>query len=278
MMWRWFFFLLLLLQSPQGFAKKVVIPGDERTDYFTEVLTKALSYSPDKQYQLAFFSSDVPKVRAFRLIAKNEGIDVIAAGTTKQRDEQLMPVRIPLLKGLYGWRVPIVLKNSKVFSDTSFEHFRNLSAGLLFSWSDTAIMKSNGLNVVTGSDYLALYTMLEKRRFDYLPLAVIEAERELEKLNQTQFVIDPQTMIHYPTAYFFYLNKENHELAKDIAKGLEIAMADGSFDRLFMQYYGHVIARYTQNKRTVYRLSNPFLPAQTPLKRASLWLDLSKRM
>ena len=62
-------------------------------------------------------------------------------------------------------------------------------------------------------------------------------------------------------------------LAKTIEDGLEKALKDGSFDKLFLEYHGDVLARANVKNRTVIDLPNPFLPPLTPLNRKDLWFD-----
>jgi hypothetical protein len=50
-----------------------------------------------------------------------------------------------------------------------------------------------------------------------------------------------------------------------------VALADGSFDLLFQQYFGEIIKRSNLEGRTVLELVNPLLPPETPLQRKALW-------
>jgi len=52
---------------------------------------------------------------------------------------------------------------------------------------------------------------------------------------------------------------------------MEIALADGSFDHLFDQHFAVPLARAQLTQRTVIELTNPLLPAATPLQRGELW-------
>ena len=116
--------------------------------------------------------------------------------------------------------------------------------------------------------------MLESNRFDYFPRSILEVRWEYEKHKDRNIMIEPYQLIHYPTAYFFFVNKNNTKLANDISVGLEKAFKDGSFERIFNQYFGSEIKKVQQEKRNVFTLNNPFLPIQVPLSRSELWLDL----
>jgi len=259
-------------------AKDVVMSGFKRTDYFTKSLSLALSYAPQKKYQIKFINYDVPKLRALKLITNHEGIDVTSAGATVSGKDMVNPIKIPLLKGLLGWRVPLILKKNKdLFLTKKTEvEFKKLIAGQLYTWSDTKILESNGITVVKGSQYLGLFTMLEKERFDYFPRSMLEVENEYQKFKHKGITIDANIILHYPTAYYFYVSKDNVELHTDIKNGLESAIADGSFNKLFNQYFEKTITNINLHKRRLYRLENPELPNDVPVNRKELWLDIEQ--
>lgn len=269
--------LFLFLQSHIVLSQTITIQGNKRSDYFIDTLKQVLSYSPHKNYQLQFYQKDLPKMRVFESIATNSGIDIVAAGATIEREKILLPIRFPIVKGLFGWRIPLVNKKHRelFYPKLSMQAFQQLKVGQLFSWSDTKILESNNLPVEKGSNYQGLFEMLSAERFDYFPRSILEVQGEFEAHKALNIAIDPYILIHYPTAYFFYVNKNNQALADDISFGFEQSLKDGSFERLFMKHYGDIIHHTLGEKRRVYHLDNPFLPEKTPLDRKELWLDLS---
>lgn len=78
-------------------------------------------------------------------------------------------------------------------------------------------------------------------------------------------------LLHYPTALYFFFSPHNPQLAETVERGLERALADGSFDRLFLQHYGASLRRVDFARRRLIELRNPLLPAATPLRRSELW-------
>jgi len=269
--------LLLLFLSHNTLAQTVVIQGNERSDYFVDTLEQALSYSPNKNYQLKFYNKYLPKSRVFKNIATNDGINITAAGATIDRERILQPIFFPIVKGLFGWRIPLVNKEkSNLFlPELSREAFKKLTVGQLHSWSDTKILESNNLSVEKGSNYQGLFQMLAANRFDYFPRSIIEVQKEFDNHKGLNIAIDKNILLHYPTAYFFYVNKENKALAEDVTFGLEQSLKDGSFERLFKQYYGDIVNKTISENRIVYHLKNPFLPKETPLNRKELWINLT---
>lgn len=271
---RLIFVILLTTFSSTVFSKKVVIQSGTKDSYIVTILINSLSYFSTKNYEIILADHNIPKSRVLRFIANNEEIDIIAAGSLSEREKILLPIRLPLLKGLMGWRIPIIHNSKKdIMLNLSLNEFKSLKAGTLHNWSDTKILESNGIVVEKGGIFEGLFGMLGKNRFDYLPLSVLEVSREFEKNKNSSLSIESHSLIHYPTAYYFYVNKNNTELAEDIRLGLEKSFVDGSFDRIFNKYHGKAIKVLENEKRNVFHLENPLLPIKTPIQRKELWIN-----
>lgn len=264
--------------SAHSAATEVIYAGTERNDYEIQLLALALSYFPEKNYQLKAFGEDIPKIRALQLIAKNDGLSVIPAGATNERVAICRPILFPIFKGVFGWRVPLVNKQQVRLFDkiTSLAEFKKLRPGQYHSWSDTAILTHNGINVEKGSSVEGLYQMLARNRIDYFPRSILEVDYNLVEHANLNIAKAKNVLIHYPSAQFFYVSYENTELAEDLHRGLELALADGQFDKLFDRHFADTLQPYRERAAKVFRLSNPFLPADTPLERLQLWLELSQ--
>ncbi len=116
--------------------------------------------------------------------------------------------------------------------------------------------------------------MLSGKRFEYFPRSVMEIWDE-EAINPA-LEVEPHLAIHYFYDAYFMVNRQNTKLAKDIRDGLEKAIADHSFDRLFEQYYGERLRKAHLETRTVIELRNPLLSQGTPADRSELWYDYKK--
>jgi hypothetical protein len=246
-------------------------------EYAVEVLQHVLTYSPTKNYKVVPYRKVIPKDRAFSMMSKNQLIDVVFGGATIKRVTENQAIEIPILKGLNGWRIPVVsTKNKDLFKKlTSFDNFKKLKPGLFNRWSDAKIMKYNGIDVKTSSNYDGLWTMLAKNRFDYFPHSILIVDQEMTKYQHLDISLEPSSIIYYPTAYYFYVGKENNSLHKDINKGLKLAFDDGSLNDMFNQHYGDVVKSIRLQNRTVYSLTNPFLPPTTPVNNKRYWIELS---
>lgn len=206
----------------------------------------------------------------------DSSIDLLWTMTSIQRERQLRPVRIPLYKGLMGWRVALLGRGREqlLARVKDLASLRALRAGQGHDWPDVDILRAAGLQVLTSSDYDPLFSMLNQGRFDYFPRGIIEVENEFQAHRHSGISIDPYVLLYYPTAFYFFVARDNQALATLLQTGLERAIADGSFERLFQQYHGATLQRLRVAQRTIIRLPNPQLPAQTPLTRKILWQSL----
>ena len=211
--------------------------------------------------------------RALLHLEQGTAVDVVWTMTSTEREQRLLPVRIPLDKGLYGWRIVILRKDrSELLRDVhSLPELRRLRAGQGHDWPDTQILRSHDLPVEVSASYESLFRMLRAGRFDYFPRAVLEAHDELAHVGNEDLALDRHVVLHYPTALYFFFSRQRPELAETVGTGLELATRDGSFERLFQQYHGAELARARLTQRQVIELNNPLLPAQTPLQRKELW-------
>lgn len=245
---------------------------DWRAAYPLALLTRALELSGGN-YQLVAGLEDVPKARNFLNLSQNHGVDVIWSMTSQEREQEHLPIRIPLNRGLMGYRVALVrTQDQNLLADvSSLADLKKFTAGQMYVWSDTKILTSQGLVVVPGSGYTALFRMLVAGRFDFFPRSVIEVGQELELNAHMGISLDSHILIRYPAALYFFVNKKDVVLAQDIEKGLELMLANGEFLQLFNHYFGALIEQLKLESRTPIDLENPFLPEQTPLCRRELW-------
>ncbi|WP_206483484.1 hypothetical protein [Thalassotalea sp. G2M2-11] len=270
--------ILLYSHTHHLAAQTITLYGTLEQSYQSELLEHVLSYHPEKQYTLVNLKKKIPKYRAFIFMNQQQYIDVIFGGSTIEREQQALPIRIPVLKGLNGLRMPLVnKKQANLFKNIhTIEQFKQLVPGQFHRWSDTKVLEANDIRVEKGSDYQGLFFMLAKQRFDYFPRSILEIDWEYQDHKSLNIAINGTTLIYYPTAYYFYVAKDNQTLADDIRYGLEQALSDGSFDQLFYKHFRHALDRLEQNQFKIFILKNPYLSDKTPLKRKSLWIDIRR--
>ena len=214
--------------------------------------------------------------RSLMELARGDGpLDLMWTMTDRQREASgLLPVRVPIDRGLMGWRVLLVRRESLPGWQQlqGLAELRRKLAGQGHDWPDTEILRANGLTVHTSSVYEALFRMLASGRFDYFPRAVMEVDAELANNRHPTLAVVPNLMLYYPAASYFFVSPRRPELARQLLLGLERAVAEGSLQRLHQEYFGAAIRAHPVARERVIHLANPLLPAETPLHRRELWL------
>ncbi|MDO3387269.1 transporter substrate-binding domain-containing protein [Gilvimarinus sp. SDUM040013] len=243
-----------------------------QTEYFLAMLALAF-VKVGQDYVLEPVSVDV--ITDSRN-ARNMGrglYDVSWLHTNPDRESTLRPVRIPLFKGLTGWRLLLIQPKEveKFRNITDINQLRALRAGSGNDWPDTRILRANGFQVESSGSRDSLVKMLRAGRVDYMPRSVMEVWDEIELGKADGVLLEPTLALHYPSAFFFFVARSNQELAQIIEQGLELAIADGSFDKLFMQYYGESIKLAELDKRQVIAIKNIPMIYNNSIKRKELW-------
>jgi hypothetical protein len=279
-------YLVVLLISPFSRADNLVVrylppenPDQKAHYYYVDLLKLALekTRAEDGGFELQPIKYYMVQSRAIQELNRGRKIDVYWTMTSKKREEKIRPIRIPLLKGLLGFRVFIIRKeDQEKFSQvTSLNDLKKFIAGQGHDWPDTTVLRANGLKVVGITDYQSIFPMLEKKRFDYFPRGVNEPWAEIIEHSEKGFAVETHLLFQYPAPIYFFVNHRNAKLAERIERGLQIAIDDGSFEQLFSGYPGReeVFQRARLNERLVFKFSNPLLSDETPLADARLWLD-----
>ncbi|MFD2166426.1 hypothetical protein ACFSJY_09105 [Thalassotalea euphylliae] len=199
------------------------------------------------------------------LIKNQKVINVVWTMTSKERERELLPVRVPLFMGLGGCRVFLIKKgNQPEFNNIHSEQaLKRLYAGQGADWPDTEILEFNEYNVVKAAVHDTLFSMLEKGRFDYFPRAMHEAFVEVNHFEG--LAVEETILLKYTAPFFFFVSNENKRLAERLEYGLVKMYQDGSFAQFFESnpYSSGVLSRAGDFKRKVFNLKNPLLSKET---------------
>jgi ABC-type amino acid transport substrate-binding protein len=273
--------LLLAWQVTAVGAEVVRFPrpesqSDRRTNYAVQLLQLGLSKS-GTEYRIETAQVTMNQDRAVLEIETGRTIDVAPLPSTAEREARLLPIRIPIHKGVMGWRIGLIRKGDQnlLARVNTLKDLQGVRLAQGMEWPDTKILTDNGISVITAPTYEGLFKMLEAKRFDYFPRDPMEIWDEQASHADT-LVVEPHLALHYYYDAYFMVNRKNTRLAQDIRNGLERALADGSFDRLFQQYFGERIRKAHLDTRTVIELQNPLLSPATPSNRPELWYDVRR--
>lgn len=261
-------------------GKTVTLPRhtsneDPQLAYVADLVRLAYSRIGES-IDVRFASLEMQQSRSLaELLTNQSSFDLMWSVTNAEREQSgLRVVRVPIDRGLMGWRLLIVRAADlpKWKAVTSLADVRRFVAGQGHDWPDTAILRANGLPVVTSTDYAALFRMLKVGRFDYFPRSIMEVDAELAGGRHRELAILPDLMLCYPTATYLFVSPSREDLASDLERGLQAAAADGSFQRLFRQHFGALVDAHPVREEHVFMLQNALLPPQAASDRLKLRL------
>jgi ABC-type amino acid transport substrate-binding protein len=265
--------------SPASAPLQIVYPRseshrDDRPGYPLAVLHLALDRA-GVDYRLAASAAKMQQSRGLALLESGAGIDIAWTVTTAERERRLRPIRFPIDRGLIGWRL-LLIRDSEVERFAGIEALADLAAlrgGQGHDWPDLALLRGNGLQVESSPSYEGLFRMLARGHIDYLPRSVSEVVAEIKARRELPIRIEPVLALHYPSALYFFVHRDNERLAEALERGLEAMLVDGSLQTAFDAHFADAIAQAGLQRRRVLTLANPLLSPQTPLQRAELWFD-----
>ena len=275
-------FILLFSVNAKSASWQITFPSSlETASTIDEYPIKLLALALDQtgvSYQLIPSDNFLSKGKALDRLQDNREINIVWGMTNVQREKDLLPIRIPIFKGLIGWRLLLIRQDmaERFTYIQQFEHLVKLSPLQGRDWPDTKILQSNGFDVITERNQTSLMKMLGRAQGDFFPRSIIEVWEELARskvANEIQIQIQPSLGIRYPAAIYFFVNKKSVPLANLIETGLEKAIENGTYEALFVESYKTYIEKAQIENRTFYPLENAFLPEETPLDRKELWFD-----
>ncbi len=232
--------------------------SDTRAEYYVNLLDLAMSKT-GVAYKLRPYPVIATGSRVLRDLNEGHDIDLSWGPTTRAWEEQTLPIRIPIDKGILGWRLFLINKSDlPMFAEVrTLEQLKAHSAGLQHDWLDVDILRANGLPVVAASVYETMFQMLALHRFQYFPRGVGEIDGEVKRFAKLGLVVEPTLALHYPLQTYFFVSRKNPALHDLLERGLDAAIRDGSFDKLFDKFNGAAIRRAHFDARTVFELTVP---------------------
>ncbi|OXS16602.1 hypothetical protein CGX12_02915 [Zobellella denitrificans] len=268
--------LLLLLLALVGLptqAKLVVNfpqadPAPPHHHYYRQVLELALEKSGEP-----FTLNPVPlnesQFRIAQMLFRGNPVNLAWMGTSSEYEQKLLPVRVPLMRGLSGFRVLIINRSrqpefSQVQSLADLAAFTGVQG---IGWSDIEVLKGAGLNISAARRTTILDMLNRDQHVDYYPRSPVEAFGELAAQGQDypQLMVEPRLLLHYPFAVYFFVSPEAPRLAEALTRGLERAYSDGSFMALFERHplIRDSLRQLQAEQRLRLELANPDLTEAT---------------
>lgn len=238
-----------------------VTPGSEvQVTYFHLLLRLALEKT-EGPFSIEFYPHELTSPRRALELKRNGVINIMWDGTNAQRERELLPIRISLVRDLNDYRVFMIRKEdeARFRAIRNLDDLRKLTAGAGVNWPSVDVLRHNGLPVETTVNYSSLFPMLKAKRFDYMPRGVHEAWAEEQVYGKDGLMVEPTIFLHYRVPFYFFVSKDNKAMAERVERGLKLAQADGSFDKLLNGYpaFRRALGEIAARKRKVFELELP---------------------
>lgn len=278
-------FLLCMVFYVFSFAAGITVvypanemASDNRYNDLLEILKMALEKTAPEFGPFELGPSDLIMTEARYLFELKNGkhTNIAWSSTSVEKETELLPLRIPLRKGILGYRVAFTSKSkqAKIDQVKTLDGLKALTVGQGVGWGDVKLYEANGIKVIV-SKYENLFKMTAGGRFDIFPRGISEIGAEFAshgKDNPT-LVVEQNLLIYYPWPYYFFFNKKDVLLRKRIESGILLMKKDGSFDAIFNKFNSKAIEQANLKNRRVIKIKNDMLPKETPLNDPTLWFD-----
>ena len=257
-----------------------VLDPQDPAFYYQQVLRLALEKTRQTQgdFRLHFSDQYYSLGRATQMLVNHQYADVMWASVTAERKEFMQLIDYDLLRGLSNYRVLIIKKNKQKRFDSikTFKQFKRLTSGSGSNWTATEILRMNGINVSTATEYGLVLKMLAAGRFDYISRGLHEAQGDivLGDALGLELAIESSILLQYqhPIAYSFFFHKQNTALAERLREGVRLAEEDGSLLAAFssMKLLRDASQFINQNRKVFTLKNRPLAITANPARKLSV--------
>ena len=279
------YLLLLLCFSIKALATETILINnslsahDSRYTYPKHLLQRILEVTEPEfpAAEIKTVKYIMKRARTLRELEQGQTLHVMAEAPKPEWNNKLLSVRIPIRKGIQGYRLFLIKKQNqaRLNSIDSLDEFKLLTTGSGIGWSTTRVLKDNQFNIVTGSDYEGLFGMLMLNRFTTFGRGINEAFDELAQHEEKypELTIDKKFVLFIPLPTYFFVTPKKPKLRDRIEIGLKKLISTGEFETIFQQEFGPLIAKANLANRTMFKISNPNLTQEDPVNIDSYWFN-----
>lgn len=241
------------------------ITSNERVLHEVEVLQLALEKTrvQDGPYELR----GIPPMNRARTLAvlHNNTYPNLVLQMSYEDDlaeqEKLAYIPFPLDRGALSYRV-CFMRNElkpKLSNVTRIEQLKTYTFGTGIGWSDTKILRHNGLQVVEAISVVSLFRMTKGARVDLFCRGPSEYHYEHSHDSSLGLSSDSHLALYYPLPKFFFAHKDSQPALERIKRGLEIAYKDGSFNKLWRKRHNQGLEAAGLKTRNLVKMENPLI-------------------
>lgn len=247
----------------------------KRDVYFVTLLKMALDRSGET-YKLVNVDFLEYSERRSVILLQTDQYDVHWMNTTAERERELLPIHIPLCKGVIGWRTFFIRPQDQHLFDQieTVDQLRRLPLVQGHDWADSDLLEKVGFHVERAPNWAGLFKMVALGRAQFFPRSIFEIIAEQKEPASQGLAIEKNLILRYPAAYYFFVKKPNARLKMALEVGLLKSIEDGSFDRWFFATYGEQLNALNLETRKVLAIDNPGLTQQPHLNDPRLWFSI----
>ncbi len=242
--------------------------NDRRYDFALELLRLVLEASGRSvEFQQV---GGLSQLRMERELVEGN-LDIGMLPTVGERAAGVLPVRVPIRRGLLGVRL-LLARRQNLSALAAVKTLQELKTGFTLGygndWFDLEAMRALGFRVVTGSTYTGLFQMLAAGRFDFLSRGVNEVWAEVDNpaLVSRDLAIVPGLALYQPLDDYFHVGTASTEWAPLLQQGFAVVLRDGRYARLFQKHFASAFQRAGMAQRRVLLLTGYGVEPGTPIE------------
>jgi hypothetical protein len=228
--------------------------GNIGNQHMDRLIVLALSYHKATA-SINYERKTCTHAREVRMLEQGHS-DIFWAATNKEYESTLIPIRIPIFKGLLGHRIGIISsdRQENFARITTLAQLQQVTMGQGAGWPDATILDHAGFDVTELPSIGLLYRMLLAKRFDMFPRGLMEPWEEPSVYPSSGLAVEQHMMIIYPMPAYIFITPRKPELAKIIESGLRLALEGGEFDKVLFSNSAFVDALRKANagNRTIF--------------------------
>ena len=280
-------FFSLIFITPNAYSQNVINirhaqgEGDIAHSYFSEIIIEVLKRTTE-DYGPAVLNvtrENLTQKRALKFLERGQDINIDWAGTNIERERKLRAIRIPLNMGLLGYRLLVIRKDRRAEFDkiTSENQLKKLTACQGQHWPDSDILEDNGYTVNRTIRYELIWKMIDSKRCDYFPRAIIEGYGETKSFASDKYTTYDKILIVYRFPMYFFVNSTNAKLAQRVEQGLGAMLEDDSLLAIMKKHpasHGAFpLSKY--NNSQIFHITNKYLSPETRSLPEKYWLNIT---
>ncbi|MEN0039592.1 MAG: hypothetical protein AAGC78_21135 [Cellvibrio sp.] len=236
-----------------------------KEEYYLDVINSALKATESTfgPYEVVFIQEQISSERKHELLVSGDKVNIdrlVGFPNQKGPREGLIRIGLPVLNGFMGYRILLIREEEQPrFSGVkNLDDLRKLPMGFGKGW-EGHVYKYNGFSVAEPLNMTLLLKMLAGKRYQFVPLSVIEIDDhyEIDGKLVDNLVPEQSLLIYMPLPVYFYVSPNQPVLADRLTVGLRYLQESGQLDKIFKTHFGERLKRLGLSKRTLIELANP---------------------